>query len=92
MFPVIEANRNRAPHGGAAQAPGSTKSVALPFATVPVGSPPGIVMNGIAETGTSGLPLTSPVNRVEVLVPLLATQNGLAAVALMPQGLTRSGF
>jgi hypothetical protein len=46
----------------------------------------------MAPTETSGLPLKSPVNKAEVLVPLLATQNGLVAVALMPHGLTSNGF
>jgi hypothetical protein len=41
MLPVIEANRKFAPHGAAAQAPGSTNSVATLLATVPVGNPPG---------------------------------------------------
>src|SRR5215471_3011515 len=60
ILPVIEENRNRATQGGAAHAPGSAKSVVLLFATVPVGNPPGMVTKGIAATGTTGLPLTSP--------------------------------
>src|SRR5215471_3425305 len=92
MFPVIEANRNRALHGADAQAPGSTNSVATPLVTVPVGNPPGMVMKGKAPTPTRGLPPTSPINSVEVLVPSFATQKGLDAVALMPHGFTSNGF
>src|SRR3989442_324599 len=91
MFPVIDANRKRPPQGAAAHAPGSTNSVATPFATVPVGKPPGIVTVGIADRRTNGLPDTSPLKSWLVLVPLFATQNGLEAVAVTPHGLTSSG-
>src|SRR6185369_14726500 len=92
MLPVIEAKRKFAPHGGAAQAPGRTNSVATGLKTVPVGNPPGIVtVEGLAFS-TTGLPEgTSPRMSRVVLVPLFATQNGLEAVAVIPQGLTKSG-
>jgi hypothetical protein len=91
MFPVIEAKRKRATHGGEAQAPGRTKSVAEGLATVPVGKPPGIVTVGMLAFSTTGAPLTSPRMSCDVLVPLLAIQKGLLAVIEMPQGLMSSG-
>src|SRR6266576_7224335 len=93
MFPVIEEKRKRARHGGEAQAPGRVKSVIelVVLATVPVGSPPGMVTKGMPGWLTNGLPLTSPRKRPEVLVPLLETQKGLDAVFEIPHGLTSSG-
>src|SRR5215212_3241115 len=91
MLPVMEAKRKFAPHGALAQAPGRTNSVATGLATVPVGSPPGIVTVGMPALRTTGAPPTSPRMSCVVLVPLLATQKGLLAVREMPQGLTRSG-
>src|ERR1700749_5078137 len=91
MLPVIEAKRKRAEQGAEAQAPGSTKSVVEGLATVPVGSPPGIVTVCVPGRGfsTTGAPLTSPRMSCAVLVPLLATQKGLLLVIEMPQGLTK---
>src|SRR4051812_8342479 len=91
MFPVIDAKRKFAPHGALAHAPGKTNSVATGFATVPVGSPPGIVTVGMLGFSTTGAPPTSPRISWVVLVPLFATQNGLEAVAVMPHGLTSNG-
>src|SRR5215218_7450670 len=91
MLPVIEAKRKFAPHGALAQAPGRTNSVETGLATVPVGSPPGMVTVGIPGLRTTGAPLTSPRMSCVVLVPLLATQKGLLAVIEMPHGLTKSG-
>jgi hypothetical protein len=92
MLPVIEANRKFAPHGALAHAPGKTKSVAVGFATVPVGSPPGMVMVWGLAFRTTGLPAGwSPRMSCVVLVPLLEIQKGLLAVAEMPHGLTRRG-
>src|SRR6185295_1604112 len=92
MFPVIEAKRKFAPHGADAQAPGRTKSAATGFATVPVGRPPGMVTVWGDAFRTNGAPLgTSPRSSCVVLVPLLATQNGLEAVWDMPHGLTSKG-
>src|SRR6185295_19249136 len=92
MLPVIDANRKFAPHGAEAQAPGKTKSVAVGIATVPVGSPPGIVIVCGLAFRTTGAPAGwSPRISCVVLVPLLETQKGLLAVAVMPHGLTRSG-
>src|SRR5215212_6677257 len=91
MFPVIEAKRKFAPHGAAAHAPGRTNSAATGFATVPVGSPPGIVTVCGFGFKTTGAPPTSPRISCVVLVPLFATQNGLEAVAVIPHGLTSNG-
>src|SRR3954468_19126735 len=88
IFPVIEAKRKFAPHGALAHAPGSTKSVAVGFATVPVGSPPGIVTVGMPGLRTIGAPPTPPRINCVVLVPLFATQNGLEALMEIPHGLT----
>src|SRR5438067_9201595 len=90
MLPVIEAKRKRAEQGAEAQAPGSTKSVVEGLATVPVGSPPGMVMVCGLGFRTTGAPPTSPRTSCEVLVPLFATQKGLLAVAVTPHGFTRS--
>lgn len=60
MLPVMEENRKFAPHGAAAQGPGRTKSVAVGFATVPVGSPPGITIPAKPGFFTIGAPPTSP--------------------------------
>src|SRR5258708_35355017 len=91
MFPVIEANRKFAPHGALAHAPGRTNSVAVGLAIVPVGNPPGIVIVCGLALRTTGEPPTSPRISWVVLVPLLAIQKGLDAVALMPQGFTNKG-
>src|SRR6188768_186242 len=92
MFPVIEAKRKFAPHGALAHAPGRTNSDATGFATVPVGSPPGMVTVCGLGFSTTGAPLgTSPRMSWVVLVPSFATQNGLDAVIEMPQGLTSNG-
>src|SRR2546423_7537930 len=96
MFPVIEAKRKFALHGGetAAHGSGRAKSIAgAGFATVPVGSPglPGMVMVCGAALRTTGAPPTSPRMSCDVLVPLLATQKGLLELIEMPQGLTSSG-
>src|SRR5688572_30555343 len=91
MLPVIEQKRKFAPHGGEAQAPGRTNSLAVGLATVPVGRPPGMVTVCRLGFKTTGLPPTSPRNSCVVLVPLLATQKGLEAVFEMPHGLTSSG-
>src|SRR2546423_9842870 len=91
MLPVIEAKRKFAPHGALAQAPGRTNSVETGLATVPVGSPPGMVIVCGLELRTTGAPPTSPRMSCVVLVPLLATQKGLLAVIEMPHGLTSSG-
>src|SRR6187549_2709404 len=81
MLPVIDAKRKLAPHGALAQAPGRTNSVATGLATVPVGSPPGMVMVwGLALSVTGAPDGTSPKMSCVVLVPLLATQNGLLPV------------
>ncbi len=63
--------------------------VALP--TTPVGSPPGTVTRFSPGFFTSGLPRTSPRKRLELLVPLLETQNGLVPLKAIPQGLIRVG-
>src|ERR1043166_7019088 len=90
MLPVIDAKRNNALQGGEAHAPGRTKSVEG-LATVPVGRPPGIdTVCGLAWR-TTGVPPTSPRMSCVVLVPSLAIQKGLLAVAVMPQGFTMSG-
>jgi hypothetical protein len=60
MLPVIEAKRKLATHGAAAQAPGTTKSLVEGLATVPVGSPPGMVTTERPEFLTTGAPPTSP--------------------------------
>src|SRR5438046_1500612 len=91
MLPVSEAKRNRAAQGGAAHAPGSTKSVVEALATVPVGSPPGIVIVCGLVLSTTGAPPTSPLISCAMLVPLLAIQNGLLLDMEMPHGLTNSG-
>src|SRR6185369_17997765 len=91
MLPVIEAKRKFAPHGALAHAPGRTNSVATGLATVPVGSPPGIVIVCGLALRTTGEPPTSPRISCVVLVPLLATQKGLLAVNVIPQGFTRRG-
>src|SRR4051812_41036934 len=91
MLPVMEAKRKFAPQGALAQAPGRTNSVATGLATVPVGRPPGIVTVDMPTLRTTGAPATSPRMSCVVLVPLLATQKGLLAVAVIPQGFTRSG-
>src|SRR5258705_6531996 len=91
MLPVIEQKRKFAPHGAAAQVPGRTNSVETGLATVPVGSPPGMVTKGMPGWLTNGLPLTSPRNSPAVLVPLLETQKGLDAVFETPHGLTSRG-
>src|SRR3954467_7932083 len=91
MLPVIEAKRKFAPQGALAQAPGRTNSVETGLATVPVGRPPGIVTVCGLALRTTGAPPTSPRMSCVVLVPLLATQKGLLAVNVMPQGLTSSG-
>src|SRR5438874_2689926 len=91
MLPVIEAKRKRATHGGEAHEPGRTKSVADGFATVPVGRPPGMVTVCGLGLRTTGAPPTSPRMSCDVLVPLLVTQNGLDAVAVMPHGFTSNG-
>src|SRR5205085_12398289 len=91
MLPVIEAKRKFAPHGALAQAPGRTNSVETGLATVPVGSPPGMLIVCGFALRTTGAPPTSPRMSCVVLVPLLATQKGLDAVAVSPHGLTSSG-
>src|SRR5688572_14718540 len=91
IFPVIDAKRKFAPHGAAAHAPGRTNSVATGFATVPVGSPPGMVTVCGLGLRTTGAPATSPRINWVVLVPSFATQNGLEAVFEIPHGFTRSG-
>src|SRR6185295_19844388 len=92
MLPVMDENRKFAPHGALAQAPGRTKSVAVGFATVPVGSPPGIVTVCGLVFSTTGVPAGwSPRISCVVLVPLLEIQKGLLAVAVMPHGLTSNG-
>src|ERR1051325_4001632 len=92
IFPVIDENRKAALQGALAQGPGRIKSVARPvLATVPVGRPPGMVTVGMLALRTTGAPPTSPRMSCVVLVPLLATQKGLLAVAEMPQGFTMSG-
>jgi hypothetical protein len=91
MLPVIEAKRKFAPHGAAAHAPGRIKSVAVGLATVPVGCCPGIVIVCGLGLSVTGAPPTSPWMSCDVLVPLLATQNGLLPVNVMPHGLTSSG-
>src|SRR6185369_9240755 len=92
MLPVIEAKRKFAPHGALAHAPGRTNSVDTGLATVPVGSPPGIVTVCGLVLSVKGAPDgTSPRMSCVVLVPLLATHNGLLAVIEIPHGLTRSG-
>src|SRR5437764_11429022 len=91
MLPVIEAKRKFALHGGetAAHGPGRAKSVVgAGLLTVPVGRPPGMVIVCGAALRTTGAPPTSPRMSCDVLVPLLATQNGLLAVIEMPQGFT----
>src|SRR5687768_11200016 len=91
MLPVMEAKRKLAPHGAAAHGPGRTNSVATLLATVPVGSPPGMVTVCGFGLRTTGAPPTSPRMSCVVLVPLLATQKGLEAVSESPHGLTSSG-
>src|ERR1700754_168069 len=71
-----------------------TKSVAPPeLNTVPVGKPPGMGMP--AKPGspflTKGEPATSPLYRLDVLVPLFETQKGLEALIEIPHGFTRRG-
>src|SRR5215212_8217540 len=90
MLPVMEAKRKLAPHGAAAHAPGRTNSVATGLATVPVGSPPGMVTVCGLGLSVAGMLLVSRISCV-VLVPLLATQKGLLAVSEIPHGLTSSG-
>src|SRR6185369_8217775 len=92
MLPVMDAKRKFAPQGALAQAPGRTNSVATGLETVPVGKPPGMVtVCGLALSTTGEPDGTSPRISWVVLVPLLATQKGLLAVAVMPHGLTSSG-
>src|SRR5688572_7689860 len=91
MLPVMEAKRKLAPHGAAAHGPGRTNSVATLLATVPVGSPPGMVTVCGFGLRTTGAPPTSPRMSCVVLVPLLATQKGLVAVSDSPHGLTSRG-
>src|SRR4051794_40026362 len=91
MLPWSEAKRNRAAHGAEAQAPGSMKSVAEVLATVPVGWTPGMVMVCGFGLRTTGAPPTSPRMSCVVSVALLATQKGLLAVAVKPQGLMSRG-
>src|SRR2546423_13588852 len=94
IFPVIDANRKLALQVALAQVPGRTKSAAAPvLATVPVGRPglPGMVTVGMLALSTTGALPTSPRMSCVVLVPLLATQKGLDAVAVSPHGLTSSG-
>src|SRR3954447_26742450 len=91
MFPVIDAKMKFAPHGALAHAPGRTNSVATGFATVPVGSPPGIVTVWGFALRTTGDPPTSPRISWAVLVPLFAAQNGLEDVMEIPHGLTSNG-
>src|SRR5882672_4193793 len=89
MLPVSEAKMKFA----LADAPtgGVTKKSVNGLETVPVGSPLGIVIVCGLALSTTGAPATSPRTSCVVLVPLLAIQNGLLAVAEIPQGLTRSG-
>src|SRR4051812_11471137 len=92
MLPVIEAKRKFARQGALAQGPGRTNSVATGLVTVPVGKPPGMVtVCGLALSTTGEPDGTSPRTSCVVLVPLLATQKGLLAVAVIPQGFTSSG-
>jgi hypothetical protein len=88
MLPLIEEKIKRA---GPEALPDVTTKSLVPFATVPVGSPPGIVIDGIPGCLKKTMLPTSPRYSEDVLVPLLANQNGLVAVNVMPHGLTSSG-
>src|SRR6267142_1081204 len=93
MLPVIESNRNAAltglppPVGTKLKLPAAVPAVL----TVPVGKLSGIVIVCGLAFSTNGLPETSPLRSWVVLVPLLTTQKGLLALALMPHGFTKSG-
>jgi hypothetical protein len=89
MLPVIEAKMKAA--GQDATAHGVTAKSVVELPTTPVGSPPGIVTSERPGFFTSGLPATSPRKRLELLVPLLATQNGLVPRNAIPHGFIRSG-
>src|SRR6267143_91955 len=93
IFPVWLSKMKRAGPGvgvGAGPEFGTTKSLP-PLKTMPVGSPPGMVIVCKPALRTNGLPDTSPLKSCVVLVPLLAIQKGLLADVVMPQGLTSRG-
>jgi hypothetical protein len=75
--------------------PGATRKVPVPLKTVPVGAAGGVPPAGGGMVTTSGLATgnnwPAPLYRVEVPVALLATHNGLVALAEMPHGFTRFG-
>jgi hypothetical protein len=60
MLPVIDAKMKFAPHGAAAHAPGTTNSLAVGLETVPVGRPPGMVMDGMPGCLKKTMLPTSP--------------------------------
>jgi hypothetical protein len=89
MLPVIEENMKAAGHDATAHGVTAKSVVALP--TIPVGSPPGTVTSDRPGFFTSGLPTTSPRKRLDELVPLFVTQNGLVPLNAIPQGLISVG-
>jgi hypothetical protein len=89
MFPVMEAQMKAAGHDATAQGVIAKSVVALP--TIPVGKPPGTVTRERPGFFTRGLPRTSPRKRLELLVPLLDTQNGLVPLKAIPHGFISVG-
>src|SRR5690242_20650277 len=90
MLPVIESKMNAAAAG--VPPPGGViwKSV-VELPTAPVGRPPGILIVCGLGLRVTGAPPTSPRTSCAVLVPLLATQNGLVPRNVRPHGFTSSG-
>jgi hypothetical protein len=89
MLPVMEAQMKAAGHDATLQGVMAKSVVALP--TIPVGRPPGTVTSDSPGFFTSGLPLASPRKRLDELVPLFETQNGLVPLNAIPHGLIRVG-
>jgi len=84
MLPVIEANRKFAPHGAAAQAPGSTNSVATLLATVPVGNLPFAV--AVSPDGTRVYAPSSSSGNVAVIDTATNTVIATVPVGSSPEG------
>ena len=94
MLPVIEAKMNAAGAGagvGVGVAGALITKSDVELLTTPVGRPPGMFMVCGFPLSTTGAPPTSPRMSCVVLVALLATQKGLAEVAVMPHGLAKNG-
>jgi hypothetical protein len=89
MLPVIDEKMKAAGHDDTAH--GVTAKSVVEFPITPVGNPPGTVTTEVPGFFTSGVPPTSPRYRDEVLVPLLATQNGLVPRNAIPHGFISSG-